>query len=130
MKVLELEQKLQNEKMENDAQKKYQEMKQKEITDLRASHSQLNFQVEGKLEESAENMNQLILKNKTLTLEKEALYKKSQQWKKDSQRVPQLEQQVKEYKELAQEREKKRLVLIREKSELEDKEYNLSNRLK
>ena len=101
MKVLELEQKLQNEKMENDAQKKYQEMKQKEITDLRASHSQLNFQVEGKLEESAENMNQLILKNKTLTLEKEALYKKSQQWKKDSQRVPQLEQQVKEYKELA-----------------------------
>ena len=75
-------------------------------------------------------MNQLILKNKTLTLEKEALYKKSQQWKKDSQRVPQLEQQVKEYKELAQEREKKRLVLIREKSELEDKEYNLTNRLK
>ena len=43
MKVLELEQKLQNERMENDAQKKYQEMKQKEITDLRASHSQLNF---------------------------------------------------------------------------------------
>ena len=43
MKVLELEQKLQNEKMENDAQKKYQEMKQKEISDLRASHSQLNF---------------------------------------------------------------------------------------
>ena len=75
-------------------------------------------------------MNQLILKNKTLTLEKEALYKKSQQWKKDSQKVPQLEQQVKEYKELAQEREKKRLVLIREKSELEDKEYNLTNRLK
>ena len=70
-------------------------------------------------------MNQLILKNKTLTLEKEALYKKSQQWKKDSQRVPQLEQQLKEYKELAQEREKKRLVLIREKSELEDKEYTL-----
>ena len=52
-------------------------MKQKEISDLRQSHSQLNFQVEGKLEESAENMNQLILKNKTLTLEKEALYKKS-----------------------------------------------------
>ena len=75
-------------------------------------------------------MNQLILKNKTLTLEKEALYKKSQQWKKDSQKVPQLEQQIKEYKELAQEREKKRLVLIREKSELEDKEYNLTNRLK
>ena len=44
--------------------------------------------------------------------------------------MPQLEQQLKEYKELAQEREKKRLVLIREKSELEDKEYNLSNRLK
>ena len=75
-------------------------------------------------------MNQLILKNKTLTLEKEALYKKSQQWKKDSQKVPHLEQQIKEYKELAQEREKKRLVLIREKSELEDKEYNLTNRLK
>ena len=75
-------------------------------------------------------MNQLILKNKTLNLEKEALYKKSQQWKKDSQKVPQLEQQIKEYKELAQEREKKRLVLIREKSELEDKEYNLTNRLK
>ena len=100
------------------------------MTDLRTSHSQLNFQVEGKLEESAENMNQLLLANKTLTLEKEAINKKMEQFKKLAQKVPALEQQLKEQQELATEREKKRLTLIREKSELEDKEYNLSNRLK
>ena len=75
-------------------------------------------------------MNQLLLTNKTLTLEKEALNKKMEQFKKHAQKVPSLEQQLKEQQELATEREKKRLALIREKSELEDKEYNLSNRLK
>ena len=51
-------------------------MKEKTISDLRTSHSQLSFQVEGKLEESHENMNQLLITNKTLTLEKEEILKK------------------------------------------------------
>ena len=76
MKVIELEQKLDDQIRENESQKKLQEMKEKQISDLRASHSQLNFQVEGKLEESAENMNQLLLCNKTLMIEKEAMIKK------------------------------------------------------
>ena len=75
-------------------------------------------------------MNQLLLTNKTLTLEKEAMNKKIEQFKKLAQKVPSLEQQLKEQQELATEREKKRLTLVREKSELEDKEYSLSNRLK
>ena len=56
-------------------------MKERQISDLRTSHSTLSFQVEGKLEESAETMNQLLLANKTLTLEKEALLKKTEQFK-------------------------------------------------
>lgn len=130
MRVIELEQKLEDQQRETETQKQLQKMKEQQITDLRTSHSQLNFQVEGKLEESAENMNQLLLTNKTLTLEKEASHKKMEQFKKLAQKVPALEQQLKEQQELATEREKKRLTLIREKSELEDKEYNLSNRLK
>ena len=75
-------------------------------------------------------MNQLLTTNKTLALEKEEQKKKMDQFKKLAQKVPELEQRLKEQSELANEREKKRLTLIREKSELEDKEYNLSNRLK
>ena len=75
-------------------------------------------------------MNQLLITNKTLTLEKVEILKKMEQFKKLAQKVPALELQLKEQTEIATEREKKRLLLIREKSELEDKEYNLSNRLK
>ena len=75
-------------------------------------------------------MNQLLMTNKTLTLEKETLTKKVEQYKKVAQKVPTLELQLKEQTEQLHEREKKRMVLIRDKSELEDKEYNLTNRLK
>ena len=75
-------------------------------------------------------MNSLLVTNKTLTFEKEALAKKMEQFKKVAQKVPQLELQLKDQTDLALEREKKRMALIREKSELEDKEYNLTNRLK
>ena len=105
-------------------------MAERQLEELRSHSQKMESQVEISLSQSNEKMSQVLRESRSLETERVQLVERTEKLRLAQTKIQTIEKELSEKKELlaAADNMKKKLTL--EKSELEDKEFNLSNRLK
>lgn len=105
-------------------------MAERRAEELESRQQMMQSQVETSLTQSNEKMSEILRQSRSLEGERQLLVERTEKLKLAQTRITNLEKELSEKKEALSLTEKQRASLRLEKSELEDKEYNLANRLR
>ena len=86
--------------------------------------------MEGKMQKQHEDMQHVIQQKNNLTAMMETSERMNDRNKRAAEKISNLEKTIQDQKEKIDSLEKTRSKMMQEKNELEDKEFNLENRLK
>lgn len=125
MRVISLEQQVEDGKREVDRVHELYKLTENRMEKLKREKLQIQDQVEERLTASNDNMGAILQENKNILAKNEELVKKSEMLKVAGQKIQSLEKQLAETKELLQSAENAKRQTMLEKSDLEDKEFNL-----
>lgn len=125
MRVISLEQQVEDGKREVERVHELYKLTENRMEKLKREKLQIQDQVEERLTASNDNMGAILQENKNILAKNEELVKKSEMLKVAGQKIQSLEKQLTETKELLQSAENAKRQTMLEKSDLEDKEFNL-----
>ena len=100
-------------------------MSEKALEDWKKRESAVQQQVESSLTESHENMSKILAKNKKLEADTFLLNDRTEKLQQAQVKIRALERELEEKKEMLQQKQKKETEILIQKSEIEDREFNM-----